>query len=256
MKKINNILKKLTNPLLILSLISIVIIFTADTFIMDTAKQVKAVAISASILAFHMLVILVLDLLIAKKRLNGVPQELDIVACANDGWDKVKELEEKNSRLSARPEKAILSLKAVRKYNAELEEKTQSLTNRLRERLNEACELEQKMADMKSTISYLVRKDEASEETIELLKTAVKIAEQELNAVKHDIEISNGEEVKQVLASFQCQLCEIDACEITEQLIDLAIEFNQQKNPKFKTLIDSFGYDHEASNLMLDGKIS
>tara|TARA_R110001583_G_scaffold97698_1_gene242535 strand:- start:179 stop:844 length:666 start_codon:yes stop_codon:yes gene_type:complete len=148
MKKINNILKKLTNPLLILSLISIVIIFTADTFIMDTTKQVKAVAISASILALHMLIILVLDLLIAIKA-------------------KAKE------------------------------EKTQSLTNRLRERVNEVCELEQKNAKLvedhdKAFDSWLKQSTDDLDRAYKAEKK-VAILEKALHDLKHDIKISEND---------------------------------------------------------------
>ncbi len=132
-------------PVMVITLTSLVLVCTSFIISLITVEQtVLVLFFNMTVLAFHMMLILVLDLLIAIKERPKAKAKIRISnnamnalwkESAKNGWAEVRELKKKVK---------------------ELEEKTQSLTNRLRERTNEVCELEQELHDVKHDIKLSV----------------------------------------------------------------------------------------------------
>ena len=151
MKKLINILKSFTMPIMAITLTSLVLVCTAFITSLITVEQtVLVLFFNMTVLAFHMLVILVLDLFIA---INERPKAKAKIRMSNKAMNELWKESAKNGWAEVR----------------ELKKKVKELENI-------HCELEQKNSEL--------------EEKVGLLKTAVKIAEQELHDVKHDIKLS------------------------------------------------------------------
>ena len=120
-------------PVMVITLTSLVLVCTSFIISLITVEQtVLVLFFNMTVLAFHMMLILVLDLLIAIKERPKAKAKIRISnnamnalwkESAKNGWAEVRELKEKVNLLKT-------SVKIA-------EEENQSLTNRLRERVNE-----------------------------------------------------------------------------------------------------------------------